>query len=501
MSAPAPSSRSHAAPSVRLVIGSVAFLLLLAALDQTIVSTALPTIVADLGGLEHLSWVVTAYILASTVSAPLYGKLGDLYGRKRMVFVSVGLFLAGSLLCGIADTMTFLIGARAVQGLGGGGLFVLALSVVGDVLAAQERGKVQGMFAAVFSISSMIGPLIGGWFVEVFTWHWIFLINVPLGIAAVTLFALSFPGSMPKIRHRIDWAGAALLSVALAALTLLTALGGRSFDWLSVTALALAAGTVLATLAFVAVERRAAEPILPLHLFKSPAFGRLSLLSFITGAILLGASTFLPIYLQVARGVSPMVSGLLLAPLTLGVIAATTVCGRYMGRTGRYRLPVLAGMGIVTVAGSALAFLSVATPIGVFSANIVIYGFGMGLIFPVLTTAIQNAVPRPLLGTATASNVMFRQIGGSISVALFGAIIAARLTLGDGSEALASEMAPHRIAALPPAIREAIAEQVVNAISPIYWIVGALALAGVLSALRLREIPLSNRVPPAGRGA
>lgn len=484
---PAPSA------SVALVIGSVALLLLLAALDQTIVSTALPTIVADLGGLEHLSWVVTAYILASTVASPLYGKLGDLYGRRLMVFISVGLFLAGSLLCGVAGSMAFLIVARAIQGLGGGGLFVLALSVVGDVLSARERGKVQGMFAAVFSISSMIGPLIGGWFVEAFSWHWIFLVNVPLGILAVIGFAVSFPAHTATHRHKIDWAGAAALSVALASLTLLTALGGHNFAWSSAPALGLGALSVAALAAFVAIEARAEEPILPLHLFANNVFTLTALLSLLVGAAMLGAVTFLPIYLQIARGVSPMISGLLLAPMTLGIVAATTVAGRYMRATGRYRLLPLCGMAILVVAGAALSRISVETSGWTFSAMIVIFGFGMGLCFPVLTTAVQNAVPRQLLGTATASGVMFRQIGGSFAVAIFGAMMTARLSSHFGGLSFSAEMGPQALARLDPAAREMIASHVVSAIAPIYLIVAALGAVGVVCALILREIPLHAR--------
>jgi len=497
MTAPHPTLETDHAIPVKLVIGSVATLLLLAALDQTIVSTALPTIVADLGGLEHLSWVVTAYILASTVAAPLYGKLGDLYGRKMMVYVSVGLFLAGSLLCGIADSMTFLVAARAVQGLGGGGLFVLALSVVGDVIPPSERGKIQGMFAAVFSISSMIGPLIGGWFVEVFSWHWIFLINVPLGILAVIGFAASFPAHTVTHKHRIDWAGAAALSISLAALTLLTALGGRSFDWMSLQSAGLAALTLVAILAFVWIERRASEPILPLSLFSLNVFRGTSLLSVLTGAAMLGAVTFLPIYLQIARGVTPMISGLLLAPMTLGIIAATTIAGRYMRRTGRYRALTLWGMALVVIGALFLTRIAADTSILLFSAMILFYGFAMGLIFPVLTTAVQNAVPRQVLGTATASGVMFRQIGGSLAVAVFGAIMTARLAagFGEGME-FSAEMGPQAIAGMDPALRSVIATHVVDAIAPIYWIVSALAALGVLTALRLQEIPLVSRITP-----
>lgn len=485
------------AASIRLVIGSVATLLLLAALDQTIVSTALPTIVADLGGLEHLSWVVTAYILASTVAAPLYGKLGDLYGRRQMVFVSVGLFLLGSLLCGLSYSMPMLILARAVQGLGGGGLFVLALSVVGDLISAKERGKIQGMFAAVFSVSSMIGPLIGGWFVEHVSWHWIFLINLPLGVLAVLGFALGFPAHVATHRHRIDWAGAAALTLALASITLFTALGGHSFAWISAPAAALIAVFVLSVLAFIGIERQAAEPILPLSLFGGNVFRNTSVLSFLVGAAMMGSMTFLPLYLQLARGVSPTVSGLLMAPMTAGVIAATSVVGRYMRQTGRYRLPVVAGMALLIVSGVWLTRIAVDTSIPAFSAMLVLFGFAVGLCFPVLTTAVQNAVPRQVLGTATASGVMFRQIGGSIAVALFGALMTTRLAANLGGMSLNPEMGPAQMALLPPEARAQVAGLVAQALAPIYWIVVALAGLGLAVALLLREIPLASHEVPA----
>ena len=489
--------------STRMVIGSVAMLLLMAALDQTVVSTALPTIVTDLGGLEQLSWVVTAYILASTVAAPLYGKLGDIYGRRRMVFFSVGLFLLGSLLSGIAGSMSFLIGARALQGLGGGGLFVLALSVVGDVLSAAERGKVQGMFAAVFSIASLIGPLVGGWFVEVFSWHWIFLINLPVGIVAVLGFAASFPAHTTERAHQIDWAGAAALSITLAALTLFTSLGGQSFAWTSLPALGLAALAVTASLAFIWIEGRAIEPILPLALFRQNVFRNTSMLSFLVGATMLGAVTFLPLYLQLSRGVSPMISGLMMVPMTLGIIVATVVAGRYMRNTGRYRLPTLSGMVITVGAAALLSQISVDTTTPVFSLKLVVFGFGLGLSFPVLTTAVQNAVPRALLGTATASGVMFRQIGGSLAVAVFGAIISARIAAGmaelGGGVSLSSELAPRALTGLDPVLRAALATTVAEAIAPIYWIVALLSVIGIGVARILQEIPLANRMPPNGR--
>jgi EmrB/QacA subfamily drug resistance transporter len=487
------------APNVRMIIGSTAVLLLLAALDQTIVSTALPTIVADLGGLDHLSWVVTAYILASTIVAPLYGKLGDLYGRRVMVFISVGLFLAGSAACGMAQSMTFLILARALQGLGGGGLFVLALSVVGDVIAPRERGRIQGVFAAVFSLSSILGPVMGGWFVEKLSWHWIFFINIPLGLLAVVGFAVSFPRIGPQQQHRIDWAGAAALALALASLTLVTSLGGRSFDWVSLPTFLLVAGVAIGALAFVVIERRAAEPILPLSLFRDNVFVMTGAVNFISGAGLFGAVTFLPLYLQVARGVTPTTSGLMLVPMTLGIVAAAQVSGRYMGATGRYRLLPMVGTVLITLGALQLSFITESSSLVLFGLAIATLGFGLGCIFPVVTTAVQNAVPRTQLGAATAAGVMFRQVGGSLAVAAFGTLFALRMAAGLGAESieLGAEIGPQMVAGLPPEQQRAVAEVISQAVHPIFWIVAGLGLLGLVFAAFLKEIPLRRGETPA----
>lgn len=493
----------HPEPSsIRLVIISIGFLLLLAALDQTIVSTALPTIVADLGGLEHLSWVVTAYILASTVAAPLYGKLGDLYGRRNMVFVSVGLFLTGSALAGAAGTMTWLIVSRAIQGLGGGGLFVLALSVVGDVIAPKDRGKVQGIFGAVFSVASVIGPMLGGWFVEAVSWHWIFYINIPIGGLALAGFATSFKPTGRRVRHKVDWAGAAALSVSLASLTLATSLGGQTYGWTSPQILGLATLAVVAAVLFVWIESRAAEPILPLQLFRMNVFVVTSAMGFITGAAMFGAVTFLPMYLQIAKGTTPTVSGLLLIPMTAGILATSLGAGTYMGRTGKYKILPLLGMAFVVLGMGLLSTIDVSTSMVVFSLFIATMGFGMGFIFPVVTTAVQNAVPREVLGTATASGLMFRQIGGSIGVASFGALFAARMASqmeaspmgGAMSGGGGFEIGPQTLASLPDAARLAIGEAVVNAINPVFLIAAGLAAVGFLCALFLEEIRLRGGV-------
>ncbi|WP_417249876.1 MDR family MFS transporter [Celeribacter sp.] len=486
----------EARSAVRLVIASVGVLLLLASLDQTIVSTALPTIVADLGGLEHLSWVVTAYILASTIVAPLYGKIGDLYGRRNTVFFAVTVFLLGSALCGMANSMTFLIAARALQGLGGGGLFVLALSIIADVIPPQERGKIQGVFAGVFGISSVAGPLLGGWFVDAFSWHWIFYVNLPFGLLALAGFFYGFKANPERVSHKIDYAGAVTLTLALGATVLVTSLGGREFAWTDPRALALITLSVAALAGFIAIERRAAEPIIPLDLFKMNVFWTTSLVSFVSGAMMFGSLTFMPAFLQLAKGASATGSGLQLIPMTIGILSTSTLSGRYMARTGRYRhLPVM-GLSVAAVGMLILSRLSPDLPSVAIWAALIMVGAGMGTVFPVVTTAVQNAVPRTQIGTATAAGLMFRQVGGSIAVALFGAIFAARLgslMVGVDLEGVASvaELGPQTLAHLPQETQAMVGQSVGHALQPVYLIAAGLAISGVLFSLLLKEVPLS----------
>jgi EmrB/QacA subfamily drug resistance transporter len=481
--------------SLRLVLVSIGLLLLLASLDQSIVATALPTIVADLGGLEHLSWVVTAYILTSTIVAPLYGKLGDLYGRRNTIFVSVIIFLAGSALCGLATSMTFLIIARAIQGLGGGGLFVLALSVVGDAVPPRERGKIQGIFAAVFSVSSVLGPLAGGFLSENANWHWIFFINIPLGLIALVGFAASFKPKGIRTSHKIDWLGAITLTLALGTLTLLTSLGGRSFDWASPTAIAMAAVTIASFIAFILIEQRAAEPIIPLTLFKMNVFWVTSVLGFVVGSVLFGALTFLPIYLQIAKGTTPTTSGLLLIPLTVGILTASTIVGQYMGRSGKYKWMPVIGMTLIAVGMLLATQLAKDTSLVTFCLTLALIGAGMGCNFPVLTTAVQNAVPRETMGTATAAGILMRQTGGALGVAAFGALFSSRLAagLGDSAAVFGADLGPQTLAKLSPEQQAMAADAVIAAIHPIFWISAGMAVIGLIFAIVLEEIPLASR--------
>ncbi len=325
------------APRVRLIFGALMLVLLLASLDQTIVSTALPTIVGDLHGLQHIAWVVTAYLLASTISGPLYGKLGDLYGRKPILQFAIVLFLVGSALCGASQTMTQLIGFRALQGLGAGGLMVTTIAVVGDIIPPRERGRYQGYFGAVFGVSTVIGPLLGGFFVDNLSWRWIFYVNLPVGAAALFVIAAVFHSKAAPVGHKIDYLGAALLAGSLSAIVLFTSLGGTTYGWWStemVTMLVL--GIVLLVL-FVFVESRAAEPILPLELFRNSVFRITSAIGFIIGLALFGAIVYLPLYLQIVKGHSPTGSGLMMTPLMAGVLLTSIASGILISRFGRYK--------------------------------------------------------------------------------------------------------------------------------------------------------------------
>ena len=491
-----PDPQAASASSVRVVIASVAVLLLLASLDQSIVSTALPTIVADLGGLDHLSWVVTAYILASTIVAPLYGKLGDMYGRRVMVFLSVGLFLAGSALCGLATSMTWLILARGVQGLGGGGLFVLALSIVGDLIPPRERGRIQGMFAVVFGTSSVAGPLLGGWFVEQASWPWIFYINLPIGALALVGFAYGFAARSERVARKIDYAGAVTLSLGLGALVLVTSLGGRSLPWDGPEALVLIALSVAAFAAFVLIERRAAEPILPLGLFRLNTFWVTSAVGFAAGAGLFGAVTFLPLFLQIAKGASPTASGMLMIPMMAGILLASNLSGRFMRRTGRYRILLIHGTGSLTLGLALLTTITAEMPLWLFCLYLSFVGLGMGCIFPVTTTAVQNAVGREQIGVATAAGLMFRQVGGAVGVALFGAMFGAAVTarLGDVIRD-AGEIGPQMLSGLDSLQRSEVVGAVVAGTHPIYVVASCIAAVGLGFSLLLKEVPLASSVP------
>ncbi|MEH0970432.1 MDR family MFS transporter [Micromonospora sp. CPCC 205546] len=436
---------------IRLLMFGLMTGMLLAALDQTIVGTALPTIVGELGGINHYSWVVTAYLLASTASTPLYGKMADLYGRRPVFLFSIGTFLLGSLLAGLSQDMTQLIVTRGIQGLGAGGLMTLAFTIISDVVSPRERGRYQGLFGAVFGLSSVAGPLVGGYFAET-DWRWIFYINLPLGILALivcsrVLRLIPFT----KRDHSIDWIGAALLVAGVSCLLLALSWGGNEYAWASGVIVGLfAAGAVLGVL-FVLQEARVAEPILPLRLFRSATFALANSAGFVLGLVMFGSIIFIPLYLQIVRGASPTRSGLLMLPMMAGVIITSVLTGRAMSRIGRYKWFPVAGAAVLVVGMLLFTRLEVATSLWLAFTYMVVIGVGLGLCMQSLILAVQNAVSMRDLGAGTSSATFFRSLGGSFGVAILGAVLSARLT---------SELAgrlPGAIAQLPPEQRAAVA--------------------------------------------
>ena len=494
-----------AAPRKRVIFSALMLVVLLASLDQTIVSTALPTIVGDLGGLSHLSWVVTAYLLSSTITGPLYGKFGDLYGRKIVLQTAIVLFLVGSALCGLAQNMAELISFRALQGLGAGGLIVVAIAVIGDVIPPRDRGRYQGLFGAVFGVSTVIGPLIGGFFVDNLSWRWIFYVNLPIGALAFLVIGATFHAPVERVQHAIDYLGAVLLAGGLTCIVLLTSLGGTTYAWRSPEIVALGVIGVVLLVLFPFAERGATEPILPLSLFRSRIFVVCSAIGFIIGIALFGAVTFLPLFLQIVRGRSPTSSGLQLTPMMAGLLVTSIASGQLISRTGRYRPYPIAGTAIATAGMGLLAQLNVHTTMVATSLYMLVLGLGLGMVMQVLVLAVQNAVPANVMGVATSGSIMFRQIGGSVGIAVFGAIFANRLhvdlaaTLPRGSRPLKT-VEPSTIRQLSPHLHTIYVHAFANALHPVF-VVGAI-ISGLSFVLTwfLTEVPLRRTTEAVAPG-
>ncbi|MFJ3333298.1 MDR family MFS transporter [Streptomyces sp. NPDC086766] len=495
----------HVSGDVLVSIGALLLGMLLAALDQTIVSTALPTIVSDLGGLEHLSWVVTAYLLASTAATPLWGKLGDQYGRKKLFQTAIVVFLIGSALCGMARDMSQLIAFRALQGLGGGGLMVLSMAIVGDVVPPRERGRYQGLFGAVFGATSVLGPLLGGLFTEHLTWRWVFYVNLPVGVVALAVIAAALHIPRKAQRHVIDYLGTVLIASVATCLVLVASLGGTTWGWGSPQFVGLALlGAVLACL-FVAVERRAAEPVLPLKLFRVRTFTLSAVISFIVGFAMFGAMTYLPTFLQVVRGVSPTMSGVHMLPMVFGMLLASTGSGQIVSRTGRWKVFPIAGTAVTTIGLLLLHRLDEHSSAAAMSGCFFVFGLGLGLVMQVLVLIVQNAVGYEDLGVATSGATFFRSIGASFGVAIFGTVFASRLgdklaaafaglrlPAGASPDGLASD--PRGIAALPPALRPAALHAYASAITDVFLYAAPVALLGFLLSWFLKEDKLRGSV-------
>ncbi|PWS40478.1 EmrB/QacA family drug resistance transporter [Streptomyces sp. ZEA17I] len=491
--------------TVLVAIGALLLGMLLAALDQTIVSTALPTIVSELGGLDHLSWVVTAYLLAATAATPLWGKLGDQYGRKKLFQTAIVIFLIGSALCGMAQNMPQLIGFRALQGLGGGGLMVLSMAIVGDLVTPRERGKYQGLFGAVFGATSVLGPLLGGFFTQHLSWRWVFYINLPIGVVALLVIAAVLHIPVHREKHTIDYLGTFLIASVATCLILVASLGGTTWAWASAQIIVLAVLAVVLLAAFVVVERRAAEPVLPLKLFRIRTFSLVAVISFVIGFAMFGAMTYLPTFLQVVHGITPTMSGVHMLPMVLGLLLTSTASGQIVSRTGRWKVFPLAGTALTAAGLLLLHRLTPASSTWEMSLCFFVFGAGLGLVMQVLVLVVQNAVSYQDLGVATSGATFFRSIGASFGVAIFGTVFTNRL-VGQLDSALAGRSVPpgadaDRLAAdpraiqmLPADLRPTILEAYSTSITDVFLYAAPVVLVAFVLAWFLREDKLRGSV-------
>jgi EmrB/QacA subfamily drug resistance transporter len=491
--------------SVWVVFSGLLLVMLLASLDSTIVATALPTIVGELGGVGRLAWVVTAYLLAQTVVTPLYGKLGDLYGRKRVLQSAVVIFLVGSALCGQARSLEALIAFRALQGLGGGGLMVSSMAAVGDVIPPRERGRYQGIFGAVFGLSSVAGPLIGGFFTTNLTWRWIFYINLPLGIVAMVVLAATLPANPERRRHRIDYLGAATLAGALSGIILLTDLGGSTWPWASPQIVGMAVASALFLALFLWIETRAAEPVLPLRLFRNRIFSVSSAVGVVVGFAMFGSITFLPLFLQTVKGASPTGSGLQLLPVMGGMLVTSIASGQLISRWGRYRLFPILGTAVMSVGLFLLARMRTDTSLVTASLYMLIVGMGLGMVMQVLVLAVQNSVDYEDLGVATSGATLFRSIGGSLGTAVLGAIFSARLTEAltrvtpTGAHAVTGGgMDPSAIQRLPAPVKRAFLGAFTDSLDYVFLVAAGVGVAAFLLSWLLEERTLRQSVAATG---
>ncbi|WP_341954222.1 MDR family MFS transporter [Salinibacterium sp. TMP30] len=490
--------------SILLLFAGLMVTMLLSALDQTIFSTALPTIVGELNGVNHMLWVTTAYILASTIMMPVYGKLGDLVGRKGLFIGAISIFMIGSVVGGLAPDMTWLIIGRAVQGLGGGGLMILSQAIIADVVPARERGRYMGAIGGVFALASVAGPLLGGWFTESIGWRWAFWMNLPLGalaiFAAVTL--LKLPKSS-KRKPTIDVAGMVLLAITSTAIVLVTTWGGTQYDWDSLIIIGLGALAVVAGFSFVMVERAAAEPIMPLHMFKERNFMLTTASGLITGVAMFGAIAYMPTYLQMVTGVNATQAGLLMIPMMAALLVSSVGSGQLVSRTGRYKWVPITGAIFIAIGLSSLSTMTPDLPIWILCSYLAVLGLGLGMSMQILVLIVQNTFPNSQVGTATASNNYFRQIGASVGTAVVGSLFVARLTelldtrlpaAAAGATGNTNSLTPAAVRDLPDAVRGIIVGAYNDSLTPVFlYMVPLVLLSAVLLAF-IKEVPLATTI-------
>ena len=486
--------------NLMLAFGGLLVAMFIAALDQTIMATALPTIAGQLGGLSELSWVVTVYVLGAAATTPLWGKASDIYGRKTLMRAAIVIFIAFSALSGAAHSIGELIAFRALQGVGAGGVMTLAMATVGDLVSPRERGRYQGYIQLTFLLASLVGPLLGGLMVDHISWRWAFYVNVPIGLLALGLLTAYLPVSVERRRVRIDFAGSALLAGAVVAILLVANWGGTRYAWDSAQILGLAAAAIALLGAFIRQERHAAEPVLPLRLFRDPVFVVVSAGLFIATLSLFAAIVFLPLFLQLVTGASATASGLLTLPLLGASALSTIVSGQIMARTGRYKVFPVVGLALMSVGLLLFSTLGAGSSQVTAAMFMVVFGLGFGMVTQILMVAIQNAVEPREIGTATAAANLFRALGGAVGVAAFGAIFTSGLhhwlplTLpgptGHGITATGIQTSPGRVHTLAPAVQHGIAQAVGNSLQDLFIVAAPVALAGFLIVSALKERPL-----------
>jgi EmrB/QacA subfamily drug resistance transporter len=496
---PESTERSHS--EIMVIVTALMLAMLLAALDQTIVSTALPKIASDLHGLSKYSWVATAYLLTSAIATPLYGKISDMFGRKKIFQSAIVIFLIGSALCGLSQTINQLIIFRGIQGIGAGGLMTLVFAIIGDIVPPRQRGKYQGYFGAVFATSSVVGPLLGGFFTDHLSWRWVFYINLPIGFIAMAAIAARLHLPVRKTHHKIDFAGAGLLAASVTTLLLATVWGGVTYPWGSSEVIGLFTAAAVSALLFIWREGQAAEPIIPLRLFKNQIFSVTTLLSFIVGIVMFGALIFLPQYQQIVRGDSATKSGLELLQLIGGLMIASIGSGRLISKIGRYRIFPIIGTTLITIAFWLFSHITATTPRWELGIWMVVLGLGIGQVMPVLTLAVQNAVERKDLGAGTSSVVFFRTIGSALGAAIFGAILSNRLAAhilqtvpGNAGLQAASGLknSAQSLAHLPPAIHTDVLNAFAASFHDVFLVGIPFAVVALVVALRLKEAPLRD---------
>lgn len=484
--------------TVLLVFAGLLVAMLLSSLDQTIFSTALPTIVGELDGVNHMLWVTTAYLVAATIMMPIYGKLGDVIGRKGLFIGALAVFIVGSVVGGLATDMTGLIVARAIQGIGGGGLMILSQAIIADVVPVKERAKYMGVMGAVFGVSSVLGPLLGGWFTESIGWRWAFWIKIPLGIAAVILAViyLKLPKHEGKLRYDV-W-GTITMAIAVTSIILVASWGGVEYDWDSAVILTLIASSVVFSALFVWAEHKAAEPLIPLSLFRSRNFVLATLAGLAIGVAMFGTLAYLPTYLQMVTGVNATVSGLLMIAMIAGLMSTALTTGALASRTGRYKWMPIASMVVIGIALALMSTLTVETPLWTLLAYLFILGAGIGLAMQILVLVVQNSFPDRLVGTATASNNFFREIGASLGGAIVGAsftsrltdLLAERMTSSDGAVGDVNSLTPAAVNALPDSVREVVVGAYNDALTPVFAMLIPMLVVGLIVVLFIKEVPL-----------